>query len=151
MWPIFRLQKIALRIIFNIRKRSSTAEACRKANILRLPDIHSLNIGIFMYKYTSRSLPPIFNDFFLENRAIHNYPTRNASKMRIPRVRTTLAERFIRKTGVKFWNEISEHLDINCSIHTYKKRLKLHLTRNYSDNIWSLLYDTCLLIYVKSM
>ena len=131
LWPIFRLQKIAMRIIFNIRHRSSTKEMCKEYTILRLPDIHSLNIGNFMYKFKNKDLPNIFNDFFIENRNIHNYPTRNASKLRIPKVRTTLAERFIRKSGVKFWNNIKVILDTNCSLHTFKKFLKKYLVNQY--------------------
>ena len=119
LWPVFRLQKIAFRVIFNIRKRSTTMNVCKKYTILRLPDIHLLNIGIFMYKYNHSSRPSIFNDFFIENRNIHNYPTRNASNLRTPRVRTTLAERFIRKSGVNFWNKTREHFDTSGSLFTF--------------------------------
>ena len=99
LWPIFRLQKISIRIIFNIKNRSSTYMACKNHGILRLPDIHLLNVGVFMYKYKGGKLPQIFKDFFIENSTIHNYATRSASMLRIPRVRTNIAERFIRKMG----------------------------------------------------
>jgi hypothetical protein len=131
LWPIFRLQKIAIRIIFNIKNRSSTYSACKRYGILRLPDIHFMNIGIFMYKYKRDKLPHIFNDLFIENASIHSYPTRNATKLRIPRVRTTLADKFIRKTGVKFWNDITENIDTNLSIFSFKKFLKKFLTLKY--------------------
>jgi hypothetical protein len=131
LWPVFRLQKIAFRVVFNIRKRSTTMNVCKEYNILRLPDIHILNIGIFMYKYNHSSLPPIFSDFFTENRNIHNYPTRNASKLRTHRVRTTLGERFIRKSGVNFWNSTGENLDSSVSLATFKKLLKTNLTQRY--------------------
>ena len=129
--------------MFNIRNRSTTKEMCKKYTILRLPDIHLLNIGTFMYKFYNDSLPPIFNEFFTENRNIHNYPTRNAAKLRIPRVRTNLAERFIRKSGVKFWNDTRENLDTNCSLSTFKKLLKKLLTRNYEwEHTKSYCYNT---------
>jgi hypothetical protein len=131
LWPIFRLQKIAIRIVFNIRHRSSTQAVCKSFTLLRLPDIHLLNIGIFMHKYKYNLLPNIFNDFFIENRSIHNYPTRSAANLRIPKVRTNIAERFIRKTGVNFWNLVSGILETNCSIYTFKRHLKKYLVRNY--------------------
>jgi hypothetical protein len=124
LWPIFRLQKIAIRIIFNIRNRSTTVSVCRKFLLLRLPDIHLMNIGIFMYKYKKGLLPHIFNDFFAENRNFHKYTTRNPSKLRIPMARTTLADKFIRKTGIKIWNELTEKLDTSYSLYTFKKLLK---------------------------
>ena len=131
LWPIFRLQKIALRIVFNIRKRNTTRDECKRAILLRLPDIHLLNIGIFMFKYNSKKLPGIFDDFFRENRTFHRYETRNATNLRIPRVKTTLADKFIRKTGVKFWNEIKENLDTEVSLQTFKKLLKKYLVNKY--------------------
>jgi hypothetical protein len=131
LWPIFRLQKISIRIIFNIKNRASTLLACKSYGILRLPDIHLMNIGIFMYKYKRDKLPHIFNDVFIENCSIHSYSTRNANKLRIPRVRTTLADIFIRKTGVKLWNDITENIDTTLSIFSLKKLLKKFLTSKY--------------------
>ena len=131
LWPIYRLQKVAIRIVFNIKSRNSSRVECNKFKILRLPEVHLLNIGIFMHKYKSESLPPIFNDFFDENRISHNYMTRNASKLRVPKVRTTLADRYIRKTGVKFWNNIEENLDTATTLCTFKKLLKTYLVKDY--------------------
>jgi len=132
LWPIFRLQKIAIRIIFNIKFRSSTLLVCKQNGILRLPDIHYLNIGIFMFKFKRNKLPHIFNDFFIENSSIHNYNTRNATKLRIPRVKTTLADKFIRKTGVKFWNELAENIDTSLSLSSVKKLIKKYLVGKYA-------------------
>lgn len=84
-----------------------------------------------MFKHRKGSLPNIFNDFFIENQEIHRYNTRNAQNLRIPRVRTTLADKFIRKTGVKFWNIIKDNLDTEVSLMTFKNLLKKYLVEKY--------------------
>ena len=99
--------------------------------ILRLPEIYTHNAGIFMYKYTKLLLPPIFNNLFIENSSIHNYPTRHSHLLRIPLVKTKLAENFISKTGVHIWNEITSSLDPNVKLGTFKRNYKKALINNY--------------------
>ena len=52
LWPILRLQKLALRIIANLPFRTSSLPFCKEHMILRLPEIYTHNASIFMYKYT---------------------------------------------------------------------------------------------------
>ena len=84
LWPVLKNQKIALRIISNTPRRSSTLPYCKKHSILRLPEIYQNSVGIFMYKYQSGLLPEIFNDFFSKNHDFHSHLTRNAAKFRPP-------------------------------------------------------------------
>ena len=91
------------------------------AKILRVPDIHQYAIGMFIYKFKMGKLLNIFNNFFQENREIHQYPTRNSRNLRPPKIKTKLAQRFIKKTGVEFWNTISTRIPNNNSIGTFKK------------------------------
>ena len=85
-----------------------------------------------MYKYTKLLLPPFFNNLFTENRMIHNYPTRHSHLLRIPLVKTKLAENFITKTGVHIWNRITTTMDTNVKLGTFKKTYKTLLINNYS-------------------
>jgi hypothetical protein len=113
LWPIFKFQKIALRIISNTPRRSSTIPFCSKFSILRLPEIYLNSIGIFMYKYKTGLLPDIFRNFFHKNNDFHVHNTRNASKLRAPKNITQHATRFIRTTGVAFWNTIEDSISTN--------------------------------------
>jgi hypothetical protein len=131
IWPIYRLQKIAIRIIANLRKRNSSIPFCKKHKILRLPEIYSLYTGIFIFKVKNSLLPEIYNGLFNQNNAYHNYPTRNSKKLRIPKVRTQLAENFITKTGVNIWNNLHEDLQNNRKIGSFKRKLKDQLLENY--------------------
>ena len=101
LWPILRNQKIALRLISNTPRRCSTVEFCKSFQIFRLPDIHRLSIGTFMYKYHHGLLPEIFNEFFTRNQDTHSYSTRNAAKLRNPLFKTQLGTIFLKKYGSK--------------------------------------------------
>jgi hypothetical protein len=71
LWPIFRTQKRAIRIIENIRGRDSSRAAFKKLKLLRLPDIYRYSALIFVYKDKNGLLPTIFEGFYTENRAVH--------------------------------------------------------------------------------
>ena len=104
LWPIFKMQKRSIRIINNLRGRDSTKSSFKSLNILRLPELYVFTVLIFMYKFKNGLLPPILSTLFNENRAFHNYPTRQSHSLRIPLTRTKLAATFIKKTGVSIWN-----------------------------------------------
>jgi hypothetical protein len=131
IWPLFKLQKIAVRIIYNIPPRSSTLAHFNSAKLLRLPDIHQLSVGIFMHNYKMGKLPEIFNHFFHFNSEFHRYPTRSSANLRPPKFKTTLAQKFIKKTGAEFWNKVSLQVEVNSSLSSFKSNLKEHLIQAY--------------------
>ena len=133
LWPIFKLQKMAIRIIHNIPRRTSTIEYFHLSKILRVPEIHTFTIGMFMHSYKQGKLPSIFDNFFRENRDTHHYPTRAAAQLRPPISKTNLAHKFIKRTGVELWNTISVVIPTDCSTATFKRLLKNHLLSKYTE------------------
>ena len=121
LWPIYRLQKIAIRIIGGIRKGQTSRPFCKKHSILHLPEIYKLCLAIFMYKYHYSKLPPTFNYLFNNTNQFHNYPTRNAHLLRVPRTKTKLAQNFVTTQGALLWNDIKNKIDTNSSISVFKK------------------------------
>jgi hypothetical protein len=131
LWPVLRLQKIAFRLIANIKKHGSSRPFCKKNYLLRLPDIFSLTSGLFMFKYTNSLLPPTFNNLFNKNCTFHRYPTRTSNLLRIPLVKTKIADTFITKSGAKLWNEIPEAIKNTPKIGIFKRTFKAHLLTKY--------------------
>ena len=84
-----------------------------------------------MYKFSHHLLPDLFDNFFITNREIHNYPTRNSNKLRIPMVKTTVATNFIKRTGVGIWNGLDEIIKKNLKIGTFKFYLNKFLIDHY--------------------
>jgi hypothetical protein len=135
LWPIFKLQKRAIRLIENIPRNGSTTKSFGNLKIMRLPDIHSYQIMIFMFKFKKGLLPTLFDSYFSENASHHRYPTRRANQLRMPKVKSKIANSFIRKSGVTLWNTMAEKLEPigNSSMAVFKKRLIIYLVGKYLD------------------
>jgi hypothetical protein len=131
LWPIFRAQKRAFRIIDNIRRRDSTKKPFETLRILRLPDIYTFSVLIFVYKYKNDLLPPPFNGFYITHRQIHRYPTRNASQLRIPKAKTKMASRFIMTTGVNIWNSMDTIVSTEMGMGALKRAIITKLIAKY--------------------
>ena len=106
--PLLRLQKIAIRLITNTRKRDRITPKYVEMNILKLQDIYYLSVAIFMQKYVSKSLPQIFEKYFISTETIHPYGTRNASQFRPPIFKTQVGSKFVKKTGIPIWSDLSK-------------------------------------------
>jgi hypothetical protein len=131
LWPLLRLQKISLRIIGNISRRNSTTPFCKAHKILKLPEIYSLSVSIFMYNYKNHLLPETFNNLFQETNQIHTYQTRNRNNLRPPRTKSRTAENFIATQGANMWNVLSSELDINTSLSLFKQNVIIRLLSSY--------------------
>jgi hypothetical protein len=131
LWPILRIQKMAIRLIANIPRRASSLPFCKLHSILRLPELYKLSVAIFMFKYKHGMLPVIFQNFFITNSDIHTYHTRNANKLRAPRTKFSHATKFIKKTGAELWNDLENVITENVKIGTFKLHLKKFLISNY--------------------
>ena len=127
LWPIFRNQKIALRIISNTPRRFSTIKFCKDNLVMRLPEIYQNSVGLFMFKFTHGLLPDIFSSFFIQNQFYHHHNTRSASQFRTPLTKTSHATRFIKFTGVAAWNSLDPSITSACKIGTFKKLLKISI------------------------
>ena len=129
LWPIFRLQKIIIRMMNNVSSRNRSTPYFNEMEILKLPDIHILVVGVFMHKFKTNKLPEIFSDFFTSNSEHHEHATRGASKLRPPKVKLRVAHNFVKRLGVNLWNklEATDNFNLNLSVCTFKKHLKRYI------------------------
>jgi hypothetical protein len=124
LWPIFRTQKYAVRIITNTRRRDSTKRSFHKLQLLRLPDIYKNYVLIFLYKFKNGHLPSTFDNFFSYNGENHRYPTRAANQLRIPLTRTKHSSSFIKKTGVMLWSQYDKKISHLVSFGQFKRTIR---------------------------
>jgi hypothetical protein len=78
-------------------------------------------------------MPPSLDILFIKNNDVHQYNTRGASNLRAPRIRTSMAAKFITTTGVKLWNDFSTKIDPSLKISNFKQKLITLLIANYHD------------------
>ena len=77
-----------------------------------------------MFKFHHKDLPNHFNDMFIYNSSIHTHDTRQNDEIHVPIIRSNLLKMSVRYQGVTSWNTLSKSLVINCTLFTFKKRLK---------------------------
>jgi hypothetical protein len=131
LWPIFRTQKHAIRIISNIRRRYSTKESFNKLKLLRQPDIYKMAALTCIYKFKNGLLPQIFDTFYTLNGEIHRYPTRAANQLRVPLTKSKQASSFIKKSGVLLWNSQTQELSHREKIGKFKRYIKTKFLDSY--------------------
>ena len=76
----------------------------KQLGIIKLFDLVTLSISVFMYKFHNKLLPSTFNTFFTRFSKIHNYNTRVASKQSfyLPKARTNYGNSSIKDFRINF-------------------------------------------------
>ena len=104
--PLIVLQKRSIRLIHNLRYRDSTNSIFKEFKYLRVDELHTYMICLFMYKFTKKQLPSIFDKYFISNSSIHYHSTRQSEHFHVPLFKTKLGNNSIKKKGVFIWQEI---------------------------------------------
>ena len=126
------LQNKAIRIICNAHFRADTDPLFYKHKILKIGDLHKVQLGKFMFNYNSKTLPITFHNMFPKNSAVHNYPTRQSENLHTPLLRTLSAQKTFIFEGPKFWNALQDDIKCSASLATFKRKLKLSLLAPYN-------------------
>ena len=119
-----------IRIIHGVKPLSHTDPLFLQSCILKVKEIYFYNLALFMYKYNLSLLPSMFQEMFTLNRDIHTYATRLSKHFHVPACRTNISKMSLRYQGSVFWNKLLVCIDIECSIGTFKKRVKANLMNN---------------------
>ena len=97
----------------------------------KLEDLYTLASAKFMYKVHKEDLPSIMMSFFA--RHDHGYGTRRALIYKPPFYKTALGNKFIKKTGITTWNELTLHIDLpSFSENMFKKYVISYIISTYS-------------------
>ena len=143
------LQNKAIRIINGVPPRTNVDSLYVMQNILSVKRIYSFNVGLFMYKYSSRLFPDVFDKLFTRLADVHGYNTRNTSTQHlyVSFRGTTRGQKTLSYSGARIWNYILDNIDPDCAIGTFKKHIQ-KLFLNSKDDLFTWFSDTfrCLCI-----
>ena len=81
------------------------------------------------HKDTSR-IPTVFTNLFTRNYEVHSHGTRLSSKFHVPIAKTEFMKRAISVKGVNIWNRLSQSVNYECSLLSFKIALKKYVTDN---------------------
>ena len=130
MDPLVKIQKRAIRMISSASWDAHSDPLFKKLYLLNLKNIYVLNVMLFMYRFKKGSLPSLFDTMFVLNTEIHGHFTRQYNCYHSPVWRLEVRRRTISVQGPYFWNLIRKKIDCNCSISTFKFRIKSFLINN---------------------
>ena len=125
--PLIKNQKKAIRIITFSPKNAHTSELFSQLRILPLPSLYNSLLAIFMFKVYHCSHPAIIQKLFSKN---PNQNNRQKHHFKIPFTHCKSLEKSIAVQGPKMYNRLFQHIDINCSIFTYKKHIKTYFSNS---------------------
>ena len=75
-------------------------------------------------------VPTVIKYLFATNSSAHSYNTRNKHKLRAAYGKHNFMYSNFRFVGIKIWNYITDHLDINITLPKFKKMLKIFIQTN---------------------
>jgi hypothetical protein len=130
MSSLVKLQKKIIRIITSSPPRTHSADLFNKLNMLPIHKIYQNQVATFMFKVVNETVPPLLQAMFTFNMNIHRYDTRQANKLHVPLSKTSIFKKSMRFKGVTVWNRVSEAINSNSSLTTFKCHLKRFLCLN---------------------
>ena len=121
------LQKRIVRIITKSNFDAHTLPLFSQHNLLRLEDIHSLQLGLFMYSIENKIYPNTFLAMLQKNCQFHSYQTRHSNNFRSDFCRTNIKKFTVISQGPTLWNSLPQHVNSAHSLSCFKARLKTYL------------------------
>lgn len=123
--PLFVLQKKTMRIMTFSKFDEHSSPLFKLLKIIKIFDLITLHIAMFMFKFHNQLLPSVFHNLFTPVDKIHSYNTRFAAKQSyyLPGARTNYGLFNIEFQGAKIWNNIEETVK-SSSLRQFKVKLK---------------------------
>ena len=123
------LQKRAICLMTFTNFHEQSSPIFRKLNIIKLDDLMSYHIAVFMYRFNNSLLPSAFDAFFSKVSEIHHYNTRSAAiqSYYLPKARINYGKFNVRFQGPKIWNSIDDKIKA-VSLSPFKSKLKHYLS-----------------------
>ena len=134
---IFILQKKAVRIICKSHYNSHTDPLFKSLKLLKVKDIFTISSLKFYYNYVHKNLPTYFHNMFITTNQVHNYATRGAHNIHIPRTRRHKTTKSLRYNIPLIVNDIPLNITSRIqsfSFPTIKQHAKNYLLNNYKLN-----------------
>jgi len=121
------LQKRAVRCIAGTPMGSHTDPLFIRFKLLKLHQIRTFQIGVFMYRFVRDLLPRCFRGFFQLGSDIHPYFTRYSKCYRNIYARSNSRRYSIKYTGPGIWNGIPLSIQQAPNLQGFKRMLRAHV------------------------
>ena len=93
--------------------------------------MHTLDLGVFMFKSSINDLPAGFNNFFTKRSEIHKYSTRHVNDLNLAKNKKSFSDNGVRTKGPILWNSLSKRIKSSKSVKHFRNQLKRNLIQKY--------------------
>ena len=122
---IVNIQKKIVRLMTFKSYLEHTEPIFTELKILNLYKLNDYLTCQFMFRYFNlQNLPEIFTNYFLTNKDVHNYNTRNALMLHKNCNRTNYKKRTLAIKGIDLWNNLPVHQKQIRSYSIFKTTIK---------------------------
>ena len=125
------LQKKAIRAITHSRYNESTSPLFKRLGILKLEDIHTLELGKLLYNENKQSLPSPILNLFEHNSEVHSYNTRQQSDIHVNKIKSDIVFRSFIYKGPNVWSKLPQSIKIAKSANSFGSQLKKQILNMY--------------------
>ena len=93
--------------------------------------MNTLELGVFMYRFSISDLPVAFKEYFTKRSEIHDYPTRHVNDLNLKNNKKFFSDHSIRTNGPILWNSLSKTLKESKTIRYFHNQFKQKLIQTY--------------------
>ena len=127
---LYILQKKVLRAIYRTPYDSHSNPLFRDSNVFTIFELVKYYTLIFVFNYFNDNLPRNFSNFFLLNSSLHDYNTRNANLLSIPRFSLTSSQHYVKYSAITNWNSLPTSFKSIKTVSQFKRKIKHYLLCN---------------------
>ena len=123
------IQNKLLELLLNFDRRMSTNELHQQLSLLKVVDIHTVNVLSFVDECRSGRCPTLFSSYYHVREA--GYELRQNDRLHVPMARTDTGQSSCKIKGARLWNNKFNLVNP----HLYKKKLQ----KDYHETLyWNL-------------
>ena len=117
-----------LKLLFNFDRRTSINELHHQLSMLKVVDIHNVNVLSFANECRSGRYPSLFSNYYHVREA--GYDLRQNDRLRVPMARTDIGKNCYKIKGARLWNNAFSLVNQ----HLYKKKnIKTTLRKHFIE------------------
>lgn len=124
---ITKLQKRALRIIYNEKYNASTEPLFKQSKIMNIHGLYEKDILTMMYKFYHYKTLPYLDNIFTRNNDIHRHNTRHRHDPHIQSYKLQISLNSFLHKAPFMWSSIDMSIKSAPSLYSFNRRLKKHL------------------------
>ena len=122
---LMKIQKKIVRLMTFKSYFEHTEPIFQELQILNIYKVNDYLTSLFMFRYFHlQNLPEIFTNYFLTNKEIHNYNTRNSSSLHKKCYRTNYTKHTLANKVTDVWNNLPTQYKKIQFYGTFKKTIK---------------------------